>query len=477
METRREVLGMIRIAILAWVFFGWVGSQSLLAVTRPNVVLIVSDDQSYRDFGFMGNDRVHTPHLDRLASQSARYPNGYVSMSVCRPSLATLLTGLYPHQHGIHFNHPPPGLKTMRSLTADQYQQTRATADYLVRNAATLPRILSSHGYACLQTGKHWEGDYQTAGFTHGMTRGRPAKRLGLVTGTRTQENGQWVAHGNGDAGLVIGRETMQPIYDFVEQHAGQRPFFVWYAPFLPHTPYDAPERFKRSYDGKQVPGYLLPYYAEIARFDETVGQLLQYLERQSLMKNTLIVFVADNGLRPDPDRPERQDQRSKLSPYEDGLRTPILVRWDGHTRPAEHRQLVQAIDLVPTILTAVGLAGEITPRMKGLDLMQSATGRRQLPVRPAWGAIFANDATVLGKPSRHVRGRWIRQGRFKMVVPGAAEDPLPRSLFDLVKDPQERFNLAQDATHVQRMQNMIKLLDEWWSARDDLSVTKPVSP
>ena len=89
---------MIRKTVLCWSFCGWVfvlGSQSLLAVARPNVVLIVSDDQSYRDFGFMDNDRVHTPHLDRLASQSARYPNGYVSMSVCRPSLATLLTGLY----------------------------------------------------------------------------------------------------------------------------------------------------------------------------------------------------------------------------------------------------------------------------------------------------------------------------------------------------------------------------------------------
>ncbi|MFP6619005.1 MAG: sulfatase [Pirellulaceae bacterium] len=465
--------------ILAWACCGWLfapSSESLLAESRPNVVLIVSDDQSYRDFGFMGNDRVQTPHLDRLASQSARYSNGYVSMSVCRPSLATLLTGLYPHQHGIHFNHPPPGLKTMRSLAADQYHQTRATTDYLVRNTATLPRILSRHGYACLQTGKHWEGDYRTAGFTHGMTRGQPAKQLGPVTGTRTQENGQWVAHGNGDAGLVIGRETMQPIYDFVKEHAGRQPFFVWYAPFLPHVPYDAPERFKRIYDGKQVPVYLLPYYAEIARFDETVGQLLQYLQRQSLLKNTLIVFVTDNGLRPDPDRPDRQDRRSKLSPYEDGLRTPILVRWDGHTRPGEHRQLVQAIDLVPTILTAAGLAGEITPRMKGLDLMGSAAGREPLPERPAFGAIFANDASVLGKPSRHVRGRWIRQGRFKMIVPGPAARPLPRSLFDLVKDPQERINLAQDPTHVQRMKNMIKLLDGWWSARDDFDVTKPVS-
>ncbi|MDP7009852.1 MAG: sulfatase-like hydrolase/transferase, partial [Verrucomicrobiota bacterium] len=71
--------------------------------------MIISDDQTYRDFGFMGNNLVRTPHLDKLAVQSAFFPNGYVPTSVCSPSLATMLTGLYPHQHGIHYNHPPPG--------------------------------------------------------------------------------------------------------------------------------------------------------------------------------------------------------------------------------------------------------------------------------------------------------------------------------------------------------------------------------
>ena len=164
-----------------------------IADDRPNIVLILADDQSYRDFGFLGNRSVHTPHIDRIAAGSARYPNGYVPMSVCRPSLATLLTGLYPHQHGIHFNHPPPGLNVMRkTMTAAEYQQARATTDYLIQGVPTLPRILARHGYACLQTGKHWEGDSRTAGFTHGMTQARPADRLGQITGTRTQTNGEW---------------------------------------------------------------------------------------------------------------------------------------------------------------------------------------------------------------------------------------------------------------------------------------------
>ena len=454
---------------------GWVLPP--LEAAAPNIVLIISDDQSYRDFGFMGNDLVYTPHLDRLAAQSARYPNAYVPMSVCRPSLATLLTGLYPHQHGIHFNHPPPGLREMRKMTADQYRATRAKTDYLIENAATLPRILAQHGYACLQTGKHWESDYRTAGFTHGMTLGRPAKRLGQVTGTRTQENGQPVAHGNGDAGLVIGRETMKPIDEFVDKCAGRQPFFLWYAPFLPHTPYDAPPRFRQLYDGKQVPRHLLPYYAEIARFDETVGRLLEHLQRRSLLSNTLIIFVTDNGLRPDSRHPDRQDRRSKLSPYEDGLRTPVLIRWDGHTRAGEHRQLVNTVDLVPTMLAAAGLSSKITPRMTGRDLLPSATGRKSLASEAVFGTIYPNDAVELGQPSRHVRGRWMREDHFKLVVPGPANPFLPLALFDLAKDPGEKVNLAGDPLHAARISRMIDKLDRWWRPGDDSKVTKRQQP
>ncbi len=76
---------------------------------KPNIVYIISDDQTWSDFGFMGNERVHTPNLDRLAGQSATFVNGYLPTSVCRPSLVTLMTGLYPHQHGVYFNHGPPG--------------------------------------------------------------------------------------------------------------------------------------------------------------------------------------------------------------------------------------------------------------------------------------------------------------------------------------------------------------------------------
>lgn len=440
---------------------------------RPNVVVILPDDQAYRDFGFLGNSVVHTPHLDRLAARSARYPNGYATMSVCRPSLASVLTGLYPHQSGIHFNHPPPGLRAMRNMTAEEYRRTRATTDYLIQQVPTLPRILARHGYACLQTGKHWEGDYQTAGFTDGMTLARPADRLGDVTGTRTQANGEWVAHGNGDAGLVIGRETMKPIEDFLDHHAGTQPLFLWYAPFLPHVPFDAPQRFYDLYQGRDVPAHLLPYYAQIARFDETIGQLVDCLARHDALDNTLIVFASDNGFRPDEHRPENYNRRSKLSEFEDGLRTPVLLCWPGKTKPADHPQPVSLVDLAPTILSAVGLSGEITPRMHGRNLLPSACGDEPLADEPVCGAIYPNDAEALGAPGRHVRGRWIRLGDYKLLVPGPAKNPITKSLFNLKLDPDERANLIDQPGQRERIAKMTSLLDAWWPG-DDSQVTRP---
>ena len=109
----------------------------------PNFLIILSDDQAYGDFGFMGNDEIKTPSLDKLAEEGALYPNGYLPMSVCRPSLATFLTGLYPHQHGIHFNHPWPGYSKMKMKDAAFWLECRAAAETLIR---AVPTPAGDHG-------------------------------------------------------------------------------------------------------------------------------------------------------------------------------------------------------------------------------------------------------------------------------------------------------------------------------------------
>ena len=253
----------------------------------------------------------------------------------------------------------------------------------------------------------------------------------------------------------------MRPIRDFIDQHAGRRPFFLWYAPFLPHTPYDAPAEYRRLARAGGAPSWLLPYYANIAWFDDTVGQLLAYLRQKALLDTTLIVFVVDNGLRPDPAKPERYDDRSKYSPYEDGLRTPVLIHWQGRTKANEHPQAVSTVDLVPTVLDAAGLADEISPEMRGRSLFPSALGIEELPAIPVFGAIYPGDATSLGQPSRHVLARWVRSGNFKLIAPATPD--LPLQLFDLSEDPDETVNLAP--THAGLVKTLKQLLDRWWPA------------
>ncbi|MEM9283626.1 MAG: sulfatase-like hydrolase/transferase, partial [Verrucomicrobiota bacterium] len=142
---------VIFFAVLVW--FGLAGG--LISADRaPNILYIISDDQSWTDFGFMGNERVHTPHLDRLAEQSALYLNGYLTTSVCRPSLVTLMTGLYPHQHGVYFNHGPPGNSAYNRMNSrEAYERARKPENEIIQKVSTLPRLLAQElGYRCFQT-------------------------------------------------------------------------------------------------------------------------------------------------------------------------------------------------------------------------------------------------------------------------------------------------------------------------------------
>jgi len=445
-----------------------------------NVVLIVSDDQTYTDFGFMGNERVHTPNLDELASQSARFTHGYVPSSVCRPSLATILTGLYPHQHGVFFNHPPPGFAELAKspeITGAQFDAYRGEAESLIRAIPTLPRILAERGYRCLQTGKFWEGHYRNAGFTDGMTTAKPS---GGKYGDLTLASGDAVAHGNGDHGLAIGRETMQPIETFLDQvtsEASPSPFLIWYAPFLPHVPHDSPDRFVRLAKSKAgVLPHELPYFASIAQFDETVGRLRSSIARRGLADTTLFAFVVDNGWQPDASK-FRQDKdewdhtdNSKRAPFDAGLRTPMLFHFPGQTASATHHEPVSSIDILPTILAATG-TDRRNLSLPGVNLWPVAIGQSESDDnRAVFGELYPGDARELGNPEQDIAYRWVRRGRYKLIVPhqhgsnppwrGFLQSP---ALFDVLTDPDELRDLSDRSEFRKIREELRGLLDRWW--------------
>jgi arylsulfatase A-like enzyme len=412
-------LALIALTVLA-------SCQTVPAPTRaPNIVMIIADDQAWGDFGFMGHPDIKTPHLDQLAARSAVFERGYVPSSLCRPSLATMITGLYPHQHLITGNDPPKGVQRDRMLKH-------------IAAVPTLPRLLAPRGYRSLQTGKWWEGNCQCGGFTEGMTHGEP-KRGGR----------------HGDKGLQIGRKTMRPIFDFVAD-CGDDPFLLWYAPLLPHTPHNPPERLLANY---QKPGrsiHVARYFAMCEWFDETCGQLLDDLDQRGLRENTIVLFVSDNGWIQRTDR-RGYAPRSKRSPYEGGVRTPIMISWPGHVTPGRREQLASSIDFAPTVLRACGVASQ--QALPGRDLValaESKTTERQT----VFGEIFAHDVADVDDPSRSLLYRWFINDRWKLIVPTATD--APPKLYDVLRDPAEERDLAPELP--KRVVAMRKQLDRWWS-------------
>ena len=431
-EMELEMMSMSRkmfckcLLVLSFAFLGvLLAGTSRAAEPLPNVVMLIGDDMGWADYGFMGHDVVKTPCLDRLAGEGALFPNGYVPTSLCRASLATLLTGLYASQHKICCNDPPKGVD--RSLMLP-----------FLRDAPTIPRLLKDHGYRSLQTGKFWEGHFSNGGFTEGMTvKGR-----------------------HGDDGLVIGRQTMQPIYDFITS-CDKTPFFVWYSPILPHEPHNPPERILKKYlvDGRDV--RQAKYWAMCEWFDETCGQLVQWIDDHGRKDSTLIVYVVDNGWLQTNEPVRQGDQfltRSKNTPYEDGVRTPIILRRPGWIPPSRRAELVSTIDLAPTILAACGVPAPA--KSPGLNLLPLVRDGKPLKRHDVFGEIYLHDCVELGQPKLSVTHRWIRHDDWKLIVPtkpGTAPE-----LFRVSDDPHEKRDLA--STEQGRVAELRELLDQRWN-------------
>lgn len=421
----------------AAVFLGLAAASDAAGQTPPpNVVLIVSDDHHWADYGFMGHPVVKTPHLDQLASESRLFPRGYVPSSLCCPSLATIISGQYPHQNFITSNDPPQeGGKKRKGVKDPAFVAGRERFNQHMDKLATLPRLLQARGYLSFQTGKWWQGDYTRGGFTHGMTRGER----------------------HGDDGLKIGREGMQPIYDFVNTAtAEKKPFLVWYAPLLPHDPHTPPDRLLAKYRDKTPSLHVAKYWAMVEWFDETCGELMGFLKDKGLSENTIVVYVADNGWIQNPDAP-RYAPRSKQSQYDGGLRTPIMVRWPGKISPGKSEALASSIDIAPTVLKAIG--EPVPAAMTGLDLRDATALAARKTI---YGEIFTHNSMDLEKPAASLRWRWIIDGDFKFILPDPRNEPDARpELYRIFSDPEESRDLA--ASEAATVEALTKKLDAWW--------------
>ena len=421
---------------------------------KPNIVIILSDDQGWTDYGFMGHPHIKTPHLDKLAERGVVLERGYVASPLCRPSLASLITGRFPFDHGVTGNDVDG-------------KNNRAALDLPVQEAfhqfPGFVKLLASNGYLAHQSGKWWEGSFRDGGFTHGMTHGDPER------GGR-----------HGDEGLKIGREGLKPVTDFLDLATREKkPFLLWYAPFLPHTPHHPPPRLLEKYRRPGRAADVAKYYAMCEWFDETCGELLDDLDRRGLAENTLVIYLCDNGWAATSENAADPNQklwqgyalRSKSSPFEMGIRTPIMLSWPGRLEPGRPPDLAHAIDIFPTIAAAAGI--DAPKDLPGINLLDDTARKKRDTV---FGVVNSVHNITPGDRDGTLQYLWCVSGDWKLLLRQHGSDTTeyknihlwdkrPVRLYNLKDDPHEKNELS--AARPEIVDKLRRKIEAWHPVAD----------
>ena len=437
----------------------------------PNIIFIISDDQSWGDYSFMGHPHLQTPNIDQLARESATYSKGYVTSPLCGPSLASIITGKYAFEHQQTGNDAGDsdrdaslwiknGYKLAKKKKNNNYlfSKERNEKFDVIKNEFYKNKLLTDYlnikGYKSFQSGKWWLGSWEEGKFDAGMT------------------HGDFTRQGrHGDEGLKIGREGLNPIFDFIDhtQEDGD-PFFVWYAPFLPHTPHDPPQELLDKYIKLAPSEPVAKYWAMCEWFDKTVGDLMNYLKEKSLDENTLIVYTSDNGWIQSNKR-NRYAPRSKRAPHEGGIRTPIMFKLPQVIEPEMNTStLVSNIDLVPTVLDFLDITGE---ELSGISVME----KEKLNTRETlFIECYHHDILNVERPTETVLYKVALNKKWKLMLPNTKmivrEFTQPEEqyygyysnqpqLYNLQNDPEEKVNLAKQHPDIVTM--LSNQINNWW--------------
>ena len=440
------------------------------SVKQPNIIFIISDDQSYGDYGFMGHESIETPHIDQLAKESMTFTRGYVTAPLCSPSLASIITGQYAFRHGITGNDPVVSYEGPKWYKLETPSDTFPDNSYPIQRDKAYEKLaanyyknrlitqtLSEKGYRSFQSGKWWVGSAEDAGFDKGMTHGD------FTRGGR-----------HGDEGLKIGREGLEPIYDFIkESETLGKPFFVWYAPFLPHTPHNPPKELEEKYMQIAPNPYVARYWAMVEWFDKTTGDLLNHLKEKGLDENTIIVYTSDNGWI-QSDNSKRYAPKSKRSPYEGGIRTPIMFKYPGTIEPElNQNNIVSNIDILPTVYSLLGMDKRDLP---GIDVLNINELENRNTI---FAEAYNHDIINIEEPSASILYKVALDDNWKLILPNnetivenassekeniAGYYSNQAQLFNLKSDPLETNNVAKsNPDQVQRLEIAI---NDWWNPK-----------
>ncbi len=350
---------------------------------RPNIVLVIGDDHGWPYFSFMESPQTFatnagpmpaqelapTPNLQQLADSGVVFTRGYVTASVCIPSLRTLLSasGL----HSVQWQERRARLKEL----PEQFSFTAFRESAYFR---TVPRELARHGYLSWEGGKFWEGTFADAGFTNGLATVPQSRWKFLnpeLTGVRFGREGWSTALCGSTGDPQQPCPALDPLRDFLDS-VGSSPFFLWVAPTLPHVPFDAPAEYRAPYAQLGLSAGAVGYFGNVRWFDEFLGEFLGELDRRGLRQDTLIIYLSDNGWGVDLQPTVIVGSgRGKATPHDLGVRTPIIVSGPSNlVVPGRYDDLVSSSDIAATILSYVDGA-RIPPESVGQSLRPRIEG------------------------------------------------------------------------------------------------------
>jgi arylsulfatase A-like enzyme len=424
-----------------------IGAGPLAAAERPNVLLILPDQLRAQALGCMGNPDVKTPHIDRLAAEGVLFRQTFANTPVCCPARATLLTGKYPHRHGLVAN------------------------DLRLRESQmTLAKLLKAEGYRTGFIGKwHLDGGQRDPGFVPPGPRRQGFEFWAACECRHTHFQPVWF------------RDTPEPVrgtkfepealtdlaLEFLRADR-KRPFFLVVSMGPPHDPYGAPEKYMRMYDPRKLtmrrnwrPGVrqagreqIAAYYAAITAIDDQVGRMMQALKDFGRDKDTIVLFSSDHG-----DMLGSHGQRLKRKPWEESVRVPGMLRYPARVRAGRRVDApLSHVDFAPTLLSLCGV--KVPADVQGTDLSGVALGRGDKGPDSVFFQIFvpfAGDGTP--HPWRGVRTRRYMYAR---------AETKPWVLYDLEKDPDELHNLADDPASAAVRAELEARLAKWMKDTGD---------
>lgn len=486
------------------------GASALAAQAplSPNVLLIMTDQQRYDCLGANGNGIIKTPNLDRLHAQSASFSRTFVQAPVCVPSRISFFTGRYPHSHKNRVNYTPcdrsevllqkrfqeAGYQTGAVGKLHYYPPTREHA-----RTTGFDRVELDDGVAATEPYSdyvRWRGEHDPqAEIPANATAGNPGAGenpyRGLIEAQYTQT--AWV-----------GLKTREMIRQFAES---SRPFFLFSSFFKPHSPFTVPDPWASMYNGVEIPlpkretlesiqklplplqklilrgrpAYGLDhaqlqwmyrsYYAAISQIDHEVGLMLDELQRSGLDQNTIVVFCSDHGAQL-----LEHGLTDKNVFFEGSIRVPMMIRYPRVVAPARHEELIESIDLMPSLLDLCRIRQPYNIQGRSFASLITGNHGAYQPRTHVFSENVIPEVITTGSLNmyyepgegiagiRHPDAKMVRTDRWKLThYPGHGGE-----LYDLENNPLEAANLYEDPAHQSTVNELKGALLDWMITADE---------